>query len=185
MPKALSQNRTAAFTLAKALSVAAVAAFAGLTTAPAMAETATVSKMTYKNNGRYNAFFNVRYNLADGKNCTVYLPGEAFTGGGLTAKSIENAYGVKDVKIGTKNKKNVSVDLTSDQFKVYKGPDRCLSGGAIPSGERVWGKVDIDAGDAKSCKKSIELIAGNGGTTVDYRTGGTTLNDNRCKQNVN
>ncbi|MCB1814098.1 MAG: hypothetical protein KDK04_20615 [Candidatus Competibacteraceae bacterium] len=162
------------------------ALFAMGSTGISLAQAKDVSKMTYKNNGVYNAFFNVRYNLQDGKNCTVYLPNEAFTGTGLTAKWVKDAYALGNLDISSRKNDKVSVDLTSNNFKIYKGPDNCLSSGGIPDGTRVWGKIDIDAGDEVSCKKSIALIKqSSGGTTVDYRSSGTTLNNNRCKQDIN
>lgn len=161
------------------------ALFAMGSTGISLAQTKDVSKMTYKNNGVYNAFFNVRYNLQDGKNCTVYLPDEAFTGTGLTAKWAKDAYGLPGLDIGSRKNGKVSVDLTSNNFKIYKGPDNCLNSGMIPDGTRVWGKIDIDAGDEVSCKKSIELIKQSSGATADYRSSGTTLNNNRCKQDIN
>ncbi|MEZ5582360.1 MAG: hypothetical protein R3F37_05965 [Candidatus Competibacteraceae bacterium] len=168
-------------TFAKRLCCASIL---GLIAGTAMAEDITVSEMTYKNNGAYNAFFNVRYNLDDGKNCTVYLPGQAFTGEALTAKQIEAKYGVI-VGPGIKKNDQVKVDLTSSDFKVFKGPNRCTTNGKIPDGMRVWGKIDIDGGDEKSCKKSANLIPGSGGKTVAYRSSGTTLNNNSCKQSIN
>ena len=163
------------------------ALFAMGSTGISLAQTKDVSKMTYKNNSNiYNAFFNVRYKLQNGKNCTVYLPDEAFTGTGLTAKWVKNTYGIGNLDISVSKRKKVSVDLTSNNFKIYKGPDNCLNSGMIPDGTRVWGKIYIDAGDEESCKKSIALIKqSSGGTTVDYRSSGTTLNNNRCKQDIN
>ncbi len=131
-----------------------------------MAETKDVSKFTYKNNGTYDAYFNVRYNK-DGKNCQVYLDGNAFTG----LRKVGQRIG------------NVEVDLNSTAFKVESGGNTCK--GAIPDGTRVWGKVYIEDGDKESCKKSVELIKQGSGKTVSYRTGGTTLKDNRCKQDIN
>ena len=148
-----------------------VATWVALVTAgaiPAQAETVTVSKMTYSNNGAYNANFLVRYNLDDGTNCTVRAPRASFTG---TNASYDT-------------KKKVNVDLTAMDFDVSSSPGRCLIDGAIPDGIRVWGKVEISAGDNVSCKKSIVLVKGSGGATMNYHTGGTTFNDNRCKQSL-
>ncbi len=163
----MTHLKTPIITFAALMAVSAMGA--------SMAEKVNVSKFTYQNKGEYNAYFNVRYNQADGTNCSVYLNGEAYTG----TKVMVTTSGA----VMTKNRvDSVTVDLTSIQFKSFKGGSGCK--GEIPDGTRVWGKVYIDAGDNESCKKSVELIKQGSGKTVSYRTGGTTLKDNRCKQDI-
>ena len=153
----------------KAVLIAPSAALLALGALSASAETVTISEMTYKNNGAYTASFYVRYNLDDGSNCAVAL------------------YGNKDTGLMTNLTQNnkVQVDLTKSNFLTFKGPAECLNDGAIPDGIRVWGKIQIDGGDVVSCKKSIVLIKGKNGQRMDYHSGGTSLNNNRCKQSLN
>ena len=136
---------------------------------PVLAETVTISKMTYKNNGAYDAFFFLRYNLDNGTKCAVYLDDNFDTGTNLYLWQ-------KDEK--------VRIDLTLSTFKMWEGPKTCLIDGAIPDGIRVWGKIDIRGGEQVSCKKSIVLLKGKNGKMMDYRSGGTTMNNNRCKQSL-
>ena len=151
-----------------AAAIAVVAAIAG----PSMAETVTVSKMTYKNNGAYDAYFFVRYNTDSGIKCGVYLENDNDSTGKLSSP----------VTIKTNNK--LHVDLTSSKFLIFNGTHDCAPNGKIPNGKRVWGKIVIKGGDEQSCKKSVVLVKGSNGGRVDYRSGGTTLNNNRCKQSL-
>lgn len=134
-----------------------------------------VNEMIYKNNGPYNAYFNVRYNLEDGTNCQVYQPGAAYTG------QWSEISGSSD-KLKKGHRGRVTVDLTG-KFKVRSGGSKCLIEKGIPDGARVWGKVEIDGGDKESCKKSKTLIkvSTRNGNTQRYKTGGTSLKNNRCK----
>ena len=157
-------------TVLSATLFAIVAAFSG----PSMAETVTISKMTYKNNGAYDATFLVRYNMDDGTNCTVFQWANSDTGAEPGA-----------VPFIIKSDNKVQVDLTEPKFLMWKGPERCLTDKTIPDGMRVWGRIEIGAGDNVSCKKSIVLLKGADGRRMDYHSGGTTLNNNRCKQSLN
>lgn len=57
----------------------------------------------------------------------------------------------------------------------------------LRDGNEVWIKVNITAGEHKSChKKNHKLIYKEGvGKTMKFKSGGTTLNNNRCKYNGN
>lgn len=49
-------------------------------------------------------------------------------------------------------------------------------------GDEVWLVVQITAGDKVTCrKKNAKFYYAKGGGTATFRTGGTTLNNNRCK----
>jgi len=127
----------------------------------ALAKEVEASAMKYSNDGAYTAQFYIRYNLDDGTKCRVRPKG-----------------------IGTANiysAGSVTYQLT-DTMLVFEGGDSCLnSGGDIPEGLQVWGRVEISNGTNESCKKDKKVIYKVIGGTVKYKTKGTTLNNNRCR----
>lgn len=126
------------------------------------ADSYKVSKFTYNNDGPYDATFRVRYNLDDGRNCEVFVPGRDFA----------QQYDPKRV-----------INLMGDKFKIRRGPERCLRKGKIVARAEVWGLVWI-AGTRHSCRKSIRLIRGYRGKTVHYKTRGSAGKNNRCRQRI-
>jgi hypothetical protein len=52
----------------------------------------------------------------------------------------------------------------------------------IEEGDEVWAHIAISLGKTKNCRKdSKRLVYDPNGGTVTYKTGGTTLNNNRCR----
>lgn len=126
----------------------------------AQAETVAASTMRYKNNAEYQANFYVRYNINNGQKCAVFPKG-------LSNSILAGRW--------------VRVALT-DEMRQYDGPANCLERGLyIPTGTEVWGKVNILTGDSKSCRKSKKVVFKYTGGEIKYSTGGTTLQNNRCK----
>ena len=98
--------------------------------------------------------------------------------GAYTAKKFyvmyENAKGEKQEDVGlafdTLTGETRSVDLTEVV--------------GLKSGYETWGKVNIEGGDREGCRKDGNVFYYNrSGGTVTYKTGGTTLNNNRCELN--
>lgn len=142
---------------------AAMAATAFLS-APAHAGWA-VSAIKYKNNGAYDAYFNVQVQKANGKET---CQGENTTGKGIKAKG------------------SVTIQLdNSDNSITPAWAEDCLP----KTGEEVWGVVYIDRGAGygpaaakKNCRKDGNKFYYHpkGGTLV-VETRGTTENANRCR----
>jgi hypothetical protein len=128
---------------------------------PAVAKEVEAAAMKYTNDGAYTAQFYIRYNLDDGTKCRVRPKGFGSA----------NIYSAG----------SVTYQLT-DTMLVFDGGDACLnSGGDIPEGLQVWGRVEISNGTNESCKKDKKVIYKLSGGTVKYKTKGTTLNNNRCR----
>mgnify|MGYP001804345237 CR=1 FL=1 len=126
----------------------------------ANASEVTANTMKYSNDGAYVARFYIQYKLDDGKACWVKPKSmSAYVGPGSWIK-----YGL------------------DDNMQVFLGPDRCLdTGGGIPNGIEVWGRVQIDSGSSDNCRKDKRVIYQSSGGLISYKTKGTTFNKNRCR----
>ncbi|NQY96870.1 MAG: hypothetical protein HRT82_06880 [Henriciella sp.] len=62
--------------------------------------------------------------------------------------------------------------------------DLTLISGPPSVGDEVWGKLAIEGGDRNGCRKDgTKFYYDKSGGTISYKSGGTTLNNNRCKLN--
>ena len=130
------------------------------------AEEYSVKELHYKNVGGYNATCYIRFEHL-GKPCSVFKPAP-------------NDH--KEPKVVRKGD-TIRFNLNKDKLKIRRGSENCLNNDWIRAGTRVWGHVVIDAGERKSCKKDGAVLKFHpDGDTVTYKTGGTTLNNNRCRQ---
>ena len=96
--------------------------------------------------------------------------------GGYTVKKFYVMF--KDAK----GQKNEDIGLA---FETYTGDTRSVDLNEVEglkSGNEVWGKVNIEGGDREGCRKDgNKFYYAKSGGTVNYKTSGTTLNNNRCQ----
>jgi hypothetical protein len=90
---------------------------------------------------------------------------------------------------GNKHVKQVSDNIGSDHSKVIGLDLIALKGSSgddnhsLVEGDEVWLSVQIQAGEKKNCRKDTKkfFYKDGSGKQVEYKTSGTTLNNNRCK----
>jgi len=152
----------------KIVSLPAIAALITLgLAAPAHAdEQWAVSKIKYKNNGSYEAYFNFA-----GK----YANGYSYECDGMNTKGT-----------GIKQGQSVTIRIDNSDKSYITGEDEDCSG---PVGGEVWGVAYLDRGNnyseftkRKNCRKDgNKFYYHPDGGTVEFRSGGTLENNNRCK----
>lgn len=144
-------------TLAARTICALVALVAGSSLSADDAVKYQIDKIHFKNHGEYTMKAFVRYNRGK-KNC--------------------QAQPFQDVGFARGATKTANVDNSSG-WKVVQGGSACKL--PIVAGEEVWGKIEIDGGENKSCRKSgSKMIYTPGGGPVTYVTAGTLYFQNRC-----
>lgn len=128
----------------------------------AQAEEWAADEMVYTNDGAFVSVFYVVWKGSDGNTCRMFPKN---SGNNLS------------------NGETIVVDLSDeDNFDftrnyAFGDPKKCK----LKEGTEVWGWIDISSGDGEKCKKSSKVLYHPSGKTIRYKTGGTTLNNNRCK----
>lgn len=116
--------------------------------------------------------------LAEDRNVSTVL---YYNNGGYTVKSLKLHWIGEDSQ---EQHKKFTGDLTLGQGFCYdiKSANK-QDDVSIPDGAEIWLSYNISAGDRKSCRKDDSKITYSSRSLKEqyYLSGGTTLNNNRCK----
>ncbi|MHA7899014.1 MAG: hypothetical protein ACX94B_04060 [Henriciella sp.] len=90
-------------------------------------------------------------------------------------------------KVGSTTKqKTFTANVASlDSFCVDLSQVKASDGHPIPLGAEVWLVAHIAGGDTESCRKDTKRYYQISGEGLGHLMGGTTLQNNRCKNNPN
>lgn len=163
--------------------LAVLAVLAVLTVAPpAMADSITakdrhnfaVSKIEYSNKGGYNAKVEIRFKIKNNAG-TSYTCGMTIRSAKTTVRRGER----QTFDLGTESNYKFRNDNPKACSKLRD--DKTLDG-LIPRGSEVWVRINIVAGEKKSCrgKNNLKFFYHPQGGKAVFKTGGSTFNLNRC-----
>ena len=105
----------------------------------------------------------------------------------ITAMRYQNngAYKVKRFLVMYKDENNKKQSMKGVEDPIYPSETRTVTidkDSGPPQGNEVWGKFQIESGEAEGCRKDgTRFYYQADGGTVGYKSAGTTYNNNRCK----
>lgn len=135
---------------------------------PAEAAEYRARRLTYANDGAYSACVSLRWKDSDGKKRTMFW--DAKTSSWMTLG--------RNTPCLMKPNNSTSVTLNTLAEQLAKNPD----GKQLEEGNEVWLRIEIEAGETKSCRKDkTRFYYYADGVTPRFKTAGTTYNNNRCK----